>query len=212
MTAPTSTEMQLHYALLRRGIAFKFARLMTFEEHNTWVQFLYQSMQRDAPPGYSRPSLHQVLACDKAAFVRFGSTMSRVRQEADGSYPLGANLLALRTDPVIALHLAPLAKSSSSSTGPPRPTPYSAQPKQQGTPSDKKGKGKGKKGKSPPMPLELRNKWHRNAQGEPLCFAYNTSKGCTAAKDGERCPKGWHQCAEPKCLQGHPLTAHPRTS
>ena len=61
------------------------------------------------------------------------------------------------------------------------------------------------------MPLELRSEWHRNAQGEPLCFGYNTAKQCDLAKDGERCSKGWHLCAEPKCLQPHGLLQHKKS-
>lgn len=61
LVAPTASEIQFLQTMTRRGIAFKFARLMTYEQHNTWVSFLMQSMQREAPPGYNRPSLHQCL-------------------------------------------------------------------------------------------------------------------------------------------------------
>ena len=44
-----------------------------------------------------------------------------------------------------------------------------------------------KKRKTPPMPAELRNKWHRTPTSAPLCFAYNTSKSCDQARDGEQC-------------------------
>ena len=63
------------------------------------------------------------------------------------------------------------------------------------------------KGVAPPMPKELRGKYHRTSAGEPLCFGYNTSQGCphTDIKPGQRCPKGWHLCMEPKCQQAHGL-------
>ena len=210
--APTDTEMKLHFAMVRRGIAFKFARLMTFEQHCKWTSFLFSAMQRDAPPGYAKPSLHQVMQCDKAAFTRLGSSLRAVRQHENGTFPLGEALLELRADPTIALHLAPLARAASS--GQPRPGPYQPQATGQHQPQQQKGKGKSKtKGKTPPMPLELRNKWHKNAAGEPLCFGYNTTKGCNSGvKDGERCTRGWHLCAEPKCLQAHSLQAHPKRS
>ena len=211
--APTDSEMKLHFAMVRRGIAFKFARLMSFEQHCKWVSFLFSSMQRDAPPGYSRPSLHQVMQCDKAAFTRLGSTLKAVRQRDDGTFPMGEALLDLRADPTIALLLAPLARTTAGSTQT-RSGPY--QPQATGHQQQQPAKGKGKnksKGKTPPMPLELRIKWHKNSAGEPLCFGYNTSKGCSSGvKDGERCPRGWHLCAEPKCLQAHSLQAHPKRS
>lgn len=213
LVAPTSSEIQFLQAMTRRGIAFKFAKLMTYEQHTTWLNFLMQAMQREAPPGYSKPSLHQVMLCDKAAFTRLGASMGAVRQLPDGTFPLGVRLLELRSDPTIALYLAPLARAQSYQGPGPRSSPYNQGPRAGGAVSnEKKGKGKGKKGKSPPMPAELRNKWHRTGSGDPLCFAYNTSKGCDMAKDGEKCAKGWHLCAEPRCLQPHGLQNHPKKS
>ena len=213
VVAPTSSEMQFLFAMSRRGIAFKFARLMTYSQHSTWTTFLIQAMQRDPPPGYSKPSLHQIMMCDKAAFTRLASTMGAVRQLPDGTYPLGERLLELRSDPTIVLHLAPLARTVASQPSNPRPGPYAGAPQRttQAAPApDRKGKGKGRKGKAPPMPVELRNKWHRTANGDPLCFGFNTAKGCDQAAAGERCSKGWHLCAEPKCLQAHSLLQHPK--
>ena len=207
LQVPTDTEMKLCNAFLRRGIAFKFARLMDYEQHNRWVSFLFTAAQRDMPPGYTRPSLHQLIACDKAAFTKLGSTMASVRARPDGTFPLGEQLLELRTDPIIVLYLAPLARAKDPPLpGPPRPTPYVPNP---GGKPNLKGKGKGK---TPPMPSELRGKWHKHSNGEPLCFGFNTARGCTHAKDGEKCNKGWHLCAEPKCLQPHSLQAHPKDS
>ena len=214
LIAPTSSEMQFLFAMTRRGVAFKFARLMTFEQHSTWTNFLIQAMQRDPPPGYCKPSLHQVMLCDKAAFTRLASSMGSVRQAPDGTFPLGLRLLELRSDPTIALHLVPLARQVSAQPAAQRTSPYGTHggKAQQHAAAERKGKGKGKKGKTPPMPAELKNKWHRTASGDPLCFGYNTSRGCDQARDGERCPKGWHLCAEPKCLQAHALPNHPKKS
>ena len=210
LQVPTDTEMKLSNAFARRGIAFKFARLMTYEQHNRWISFLFTATQRDLPPGYSRPSLHQVVACDRAAFTKLGATMASVRARADGTYPLGEQLLELRTDPLIVLHLAPLARIPRENPLAPRSNPYADKPGvQPGGKPNLKGKGKGK---SPPMPAELRGKWHKHSNGEPLCFGYNTTRGCTHAKDGEKCNRGWHLCAEPKCLQPHGLQAHPKSS
>ena len=178
-------------AMTRRGIAFKFAKLMTYEQHTTWLNFLMQAMQREAPPGYSKPSLHQVMLCDKAAFTRLGASMGAVRQLPDGSYPLGLKLLELRSDPSIALYLAPLVRAQSSQGPVQRPSPYNQGPKPNSAANnEKKRKGKGKKGKSPPMPAELWNKWHRTGSGDSLCFGINILKGCDQAKDGEKCAKG----------------------
>ena len=186
---------------------------MTYEQHSTWTNFLLQSLQREAPPGYSKATLHQLMLCDKAAFSKLASSMPTVRPRDDGTFQLGERLLELRNDPTITLYLAPLARPSNAASASQRPAPYttSAPSRPSGANAGGgKSKGKGKKGKStPPMPQALRNKWHRTGAGEPLCFAYNLG-GCDNARDGERCPKGWHLCAEPKCLQPHGLSNHPK--
>ena len=171
---------------------------MSFQQHSACVNFLFESPHREVLPGYSKANLSQVVSCDKAAWARLATLNTREAAE-DGSFPLGDALLGLKGDPSIALHLAPLAKPvQSSSAAQSRPAPYHATGPKQNT-----GKGKGKatgKGKAPPMPQELRGKYHKTAANEPICFAYNTSAGCshlTTVKAGDRCPKGLHVCAEP---------------
>ena len=149
------------------------------------------------------------MSCDKAAWSRLATLNCQVREDAAGGFPLGEALLALRSDPAIALHFTPLAKPAQpvQSSSSHRATPYQA-------PAHRPQKGKGKsggKGKSPPMPAELRGKYHKTASNDPICFAYNTSSGCShssSVKPGERCPKGMHVCAEPKCQQPHLLQQH----
>ena len=179
LSSPTDSEIKVHYAMVRRGLAFQFARLMSHAQHCQWETFLFEAMHREAPPGYSRPSLAQLLQCDKAAWSRLASTAVDLRQRADGSYPLGEALLNLRNDPNIALHLAPLMKQ----TAPPNygPNPHGGgnqdhrgQPYVQ--PGNAKGRGKGKK-KNPPVPAELRGKWFKTPKGEPLCYGFNCSSG-----------------------------------
>ena len=116
------------------------------------------------------------------------------------------HLQDLRSDPTIMLHLSPLAKSESIKRS-----------QDDDTSGDKwvrlnsKGKGKSKKGKgkgkgAPAMPSELRGKWHSVPNGDPICFGFNTSRGCNEknVKAGERCSEGWHCCAEPRCQEPHP--------
>ena len=214
LTSPTDSEIKVHYAMVRRGISFQFAKLMSYEEHSAWETFLFEALHREAPPGFARPSLAQLLQCDKAAFGRLTSQVTSVRQRDDGTYPLGQALLALRHDPLIALYLMPSSRSSptppvgaptSSSSSSARPHPYNQ--------ASGKGKGKGKRGggkSSPPVPAELRGKWHKSSNGEPICYGYNCRSGCSekGIKPGGRCAKGLHICAEPRCGAAHSLQEH----
>lgn len=201
LCSPTDSEIKVHYAMVRRALSFQFARLMSYAQHCQWESFLF-----DAPPGYNRPSLAQVLQCDKAAWSRLSSTVMELRQRGDGTYPLGEALLQLRHDPNVTLYLAPLSKPASAPSGghsgDHRSQPYDVKG---GNP---KGKGKGKK-KNPPVPAELRGKWYKTAKGEPLCFGFNCASGCpNKVAPGEKCPRGWHLCAEPKCQKAHSLQQH----
>ena len=206
----TDTEMKFHYAMTRRGIALDFARIMSFSQHSAWESWLFQAMHREVPPGYAKPSLAQLIACDKAAWTLLGTNAPQVRQAADGSFPLGEELLGLKSDPTIALHLSPVSKPAAPTGSPWRPwKPQEHDDRVQ--PYKGKGKGKGKaKGKVPAMRQELRGKYHRLPNGDPLCFGYNTSRGCVHrdVKPGDRCAKGWHLCMEPRCQQAHSLLEH----
>ena len=155
MKTQTQTEMQLFYAFARRGIALQFADIMRYEVHCQWTTFLFESMNREAPPGYASPGINAVIQCDRAAWVRLAESCPDIRRDALGHHPIEASLLALRSDPTIVLHLAPLSKGGSGKRAvddvddlnpkAPRPNP-------------RKGKGKGKNRPTPSMPAELRGK------------------------------------------------------
>ena len=210
LSSPTDSEIKVHYAMVRRGLSFQFARLMSYSQHCQWESFLFDAMHREAPPGYHRPSLAQVLQRDRAAWSRLASTATELRQGADGTYPLGVALLDLRTDPNVTLYLSPVSKpvvlqnpgghGAGGHAGDHRFQPYDK--------GSAKGKGKGKK-KNPPVPSELRGKWYKTAKGEPLCYGFNCASGCpNKVAPGEKCPRGWHLCAEPKCQKAHSLQQH----
>ena len=143
LISATDSEIKVHYAMIRRGLAFQFARLMSHEQHCQWETFLFESLHCETPPGYSRPTLAQLIQCDKAAFGGLSSTLQNIRQAADGSYPLGIALLNLRTDPNITLFLAPLAKGPAPTN--PGGLGVRANPYDGGGHGKGKGKGKGKR-------------------------------------------------------------------
>ena len=73
---------------------------------------------------------------------------------------------------------------------------------------ENQNKGGGKT--SPPVPQELRGKWHRTAGGDPICFRSNCRSGCPekGIKPGQKCSKGLHICAAPRCGGEHSLQQH----
>ena len=108
LSSATDSEIKVHYAMIRRRLAFQFARLMSHEQHCQWETFLFEALHRETPPGYNKPTLAALLQRGKAAFGRLTSTVQSIRQDAGGAYPLGMALLNLRYDPNITLFLATL--------------------------------------------------------------------------------------------------------
>ena len=80
LTSPTDTELKVHYAMQRRALAFQFANLMSYAQHNERFSFLVDALHREAPPEFQRPSLAQLLQCDRAAWTRLASSLSTIRQ------------------------------------------------------------------------------------------------------------------------------------
>ena len=71
-----------------------------------------------------------------------------------------------------------------------------------------KGKGKGKgKMKMIRMPSSLIGMSPTTSSGDPMCYDFNLN-GCSKAKKGERCSKGWHLCMRPNCGQAHSQKEH----
>ena len=89
LTAGLVTNIQTHG--VNHHVRSHLQNALRFQE-----TFLFEAMRRDAPPGYSRPCLAQLLQCEKAAWSRLSSTTVEPRQRADGTYPLGEALLNLR--------------------------------------------------------------------------------------------------------------------
>jgi len=67
------------------------------------------------------------------------------------------------------------------------------------------GKKKAKGAGHDRLPAGLQGKRGKTDNTEPLCFNFNLPKGCTGARPGERCSRGWHLCAQPSCSQAHSL-------
>ena len=67
--ADTSNELLMQWALQRRGLAFDQCKLMSNEVHDKWVQSLLMQLTREAPSGYSKVQMEQVLRADRELFT-----------------------------------------------------------------------------------------------------------------------------------------------
>ena len=212
----TSTDLLLQQALHRRSLAMDLVGGATFKVCEAYHRFLMSHLQADAPPGYQKVGISQVLRADQEAWVRLAEkTPDGIRRTAAGVLPLDTHIPHLETDPRVVFHLLPLpalsAAPSNSSGGPHlRPTMHGkSDGKADGKGWNKGGATKKRKWRAPQnTPAPLKDKQHQTSAGKPLCWNFNLERGCSEAKAGACCKKGYHLCMEPGCQQAHPLHKH----
>ena len=59
------TEVQVLEALKRRGVAFAFIDALSWDVHERYLQALFTQLRTEAPEGYVRPTLQQLLKADR---------------------------------------------------------------------------------------------------------------------------------------------------
>lgn len=212
--ADTSTELLLRYALTRRGLAYDQANLIEYSNHELWITKMFTIRLRDAPPNHQRVTLGQLLAADKAFFVRLAEqTRGGIVSTLAGVRPLDAIFAATMCEQEIVQLMMPLAAGSAVSAkrqvfvedGSDGPVVKKQKGKGKGDNKNRKGRGDAGKGKSkgaPPLPQGLEGS-SRTSDGSHICFGYNFGK-CTSAKNG--CNRGKHVCT--KCFGSHPFVEH----
>ena len=213
--AQAGSGLLLLEALKRRGLALVFADCITHSIHEKYLQQLFAHLHRDPPPGYSKCTLQQLVAADKAVWTKLIEDCVKPRRNEAGVLELDTALAHALESYEVSFLLLPMAKQKEL---PKRPEKRQTAPKEAASGKGKgsrfqpygKGKGSaGKKGKS----MEIRvPKDIRDAggvaflpTGEAICFNYNLN-GCDQAADGASCSRGLHVCA--KCFKAHGLAKH----
>ena len=204
--ADTSTELLLRFALTRRGLAYDQANLLEYANHEMWVTKLFTNRLREAPPDHQRVTLAQLLAADKALFVRLAEqTRAGIVPNHAGQRPLDLVFAATMCEQeIVQLMMPSMSSSSSTKRAGKGSEPWEVPVKKQRKGGKGKGKGKEKgKSKGPPsLPSGLEGE-SRTPEGSHICFSYNFGK-CTSGKGG--CTRGKHVCT--KCFQSHPFIEH----
>ena len=199
--ADMSADILVLQALTRRSLAMDQANLVSYVKIQAWVDRLLKCRTEEAPPGYSNPSLRQIMLADQKLFIELADrTRSGVQATAAGK-PIDdiiENVMYLNE---VTCLLQPLPKMKEvASIREHVSEPYV----QKG-----KGKGKGKKGgKSSRMPSDLVGCRSHTNSGSPICYGFNLKTCSEAVKDG-RCSKGFHICAVPRCGKHHPAVDCP---
>ena len=95
--------LRLQYALQRRGLSLELARLMSFEEHERLVKFLFQELTRDAMEDHHPVSLQQVKEADLQFWLRIAElTRAGFEGTSDDELPLDEFVSKIIVEPRIA--------------------------------------------------------------------------------------------------------------
>ena len=73
------TKFMVYQALRRRGLAYDFADLVSYEVRQEWVDWLFQEMSKEPVKGFQRTQLSQILRADKAAWMHLADTVRDIR-------------------------------------------------------------------------------------------------------------------------------------
>lgn len=209
MRVAVSTDLEVHNALRRRGVAYDVGQAMSFTKHEELINLFFNEMQREPLDGFQRVSLEQVAAADREVHVRLAEkTRSGLTKSVDGGLPLDQPLEEVMQSSEVRWLLMPMPKrvQSKPAEAPKKKADDDGKPAPKGNPK-KPGTGKGAQTHGPrkirkgPMPSGLRGGVPTNQEGKPICFAYNLG----TCKSDHDCPKGLHICCHPKCFQKHPF-------
>ncbi|CAE7029847.1 unnamed protein product [Symbiodinium sp. CCMP2592] len=136
-TCDTTGMYPLRQAFQRRSLAFDLGHLCSFEAMETWINQLFEAVQRTVPKGYVAVSLGQVVTADRELFVRLADKLEGQLQKPIGvEKPMDAALRDLSGSQEINQFLQPMVAP------PPAPHPTKRPFKELATPN--KGDGKGK--------------------------------------------------------------------
>ena len=138
-----------------------------------------------------------------------------LKRDDAGRLPLDEAFEKMESDPRVLFHLLPMTdrRALSSEGGDPHKGRGRGRGKGSGKgKGDGRGTGQGAKrdatgGFKRPSELSDDSLHHNTSDGSRICWNYNLKKGCSFAKAGEQCKRGYHVCM--KCLQPHSLLACP---
>ena len=207
----TSSEILLRYCFIRRALAMEQANILSYQNHDKWLEKIMSCRLEAVPSGFSRTTFQQIEAADKKLFILLAEkTRSGIKAGPNGR-PCDQHFDACMhsTEVLSLLQPKPIAVRSKEDEPPskkPRIERPSYEKGQPDRPSKGRGKGKGKNQQNQFMriPSELLNLGCSGAtpQGNRLCFSFNLKKWSNNVQN-QRCEKGLHLCAVKGCLKQH---------
>ena len=194
--AEWNSELKYQWCMMRRGLAMDQCRVLSWEVHQHWLNYLLNLLGRPVNPGFQSIKLEQLVRADRELWTLLAQEVTGSLKVAGGQIPLDKHVKQLTTDPRVTMLLLPLPVNQrvqdpvDAPKKPPAPrpaAPNTAAPKRVG-----KRKTRAEKG----CPEELR-KYNMKVSSGQICWNYNLKDGCQLTTNGKpaRCQRGLHLCA-----------------
>ena len=111
IVASLNTELDVHNALRRRGVAYEIAQAMTFEVHEAIINYFFFELKKDPMEGFGQVTLQQVAAADRELHVRLAeATRGGFKTGPAGELPLDIHVKRILDGPELKWMLMPLPK------------------------------------------------------------------------------------------------------
>ena len=202
-----SSELQVRYCLMRRGLALDQAGILTYEHHEALTEKLFQARLAAPPPNYSKVTMAQVESADRKFFTLMGErTRAGIKAGAAGRpCDLSFNECLECSEFLTMLQPRPYAVANPDNSWKWRKLDDERPAKGKGRKGkEAKGKSKGKSSQSdfarvPQALLALGCVGMHPQTKQRFCYNFNL-KTCSEAN----CTRGAHVCAVKGCHQpGH---------
>ena len=206
ITANLSTELDVHNALRRRGVAYEIAQAMSFEVHELIINTFFNELKKDPMDGFVPVSLNQIAAADRELHVRLAElTRSGLQPSPTGGLPLDDHVKTVLDGPEIRWMLMPMPRRQTAASSlvldnPPKTGDGEVKKaKEEKIKKAKADAARVKKLRRTPMPKQLLGGVPCDEEGNPFCFAFNLG----SCKEGDKCKKGMHLCCKKGCKKKH---------
>ena len=198
------SEIQVRYALVRRGLALDQANVMGFSKHDQLVELLLEFRMQEPLSGYQRVSMKQLEAADRKFFVLLGEATRSGIKSTSGGRPCDLAFEKVFNCAEFRHLLQPhIAQAGQVQKDTPSPSPGQPNKRAKTTPKGKGG-GKAPTNTFQRIPTELLKIGAVAAtpKGNRLCFGYNL-KTCQGQVTGQKCDRGLHLCCVKGCMKPH---------
>ena len=106
--AEWNSELKYQWCMMRRGLAFNQYRVLSWNVHQHWVNYMLNLWSRPVNPGFQQIKLDQLVRADREPWTLLTQEVSGSLKMGGSEIPLDKHVTTLATDPRATRPLLPL--------------------------------------------------------------------------------------------------------